>query len=239
MPSFSEHFDEHAASALARQIALGDLLGERPWGIDTQTGMIRFGDDLTFPIQMLGTHGFDAGTWMWIWANTQSGIPAQHTQAALQIRQLGEADAIAEFTEPVQPMDNVTDHMIAMTCGGLLDGRCYYRAPYAGGALFVLLDDVPPEVTRAVPVERAITVLMQLVSDFDVKNPRRMAESFLRQQAFALTSPSATQLIAERPGEGRLEVSFDDRGRIANVSGTLNARPTEAAKAPRWQFWKR
>lgn len=236
MNSFTDHFADHAASALARQMALGDVLGERPWGIDTQKGLLRFGDDLVFPIQLLGSHAFEAGTWLWIWANTQSNIPPEHTAAALRIRQTGEAQAIEEFTEPALQLDPVTDHMIAMTCGGLEGGRCYYRGPYDGGAVFVLLDDVPPEVTAPVSVARAVTVLTECIAQFELDH-RRMVTSFVRQQAFDVTTDSPTLIAAGRAGEGSIDVSFDTLGRVSNIAGTLLPQKP-APKPPRWQFWK-
>ena len=235
--SFANHFADHAASALARQMALGDVLGQRPWDIDMQKGTLRFGEDLVFPIQLLGSHAFEAGSWLWIWANTQSNIPPEHTEAALRIRQIGEAESIEEFTQPALQLDPVTDHMIAMTCGGLQGGRCYYRAPYTGGAVFVLLDNVPPEVTAPVPVARAVTVLTECIAQFELKDHRRLVESFLKQQAFNVTAASPTDIAAERPGEGSVEISFDGLGRISNIAGTLKAQKP-APKTPWWQFWK-
>ncbi|WP_373424151.1 DUF6882 domain-containing protein [Variovorax boronicumulans] len=242
MSTFQDHFADHAASSFARQIALGDVIGERPWGIDMQKGLLRFGDDLEYPVQLLGTHAFEPRTWLWVWANTQSNLPPQITEAALRIRQLGEAQTVEAFTQPSLQLDDITDHMIAMTCTGLEGGRCYYRAPYDGGALFVLLDDVPAEVLAPVSLPRVNTVLMGVISQFDVDH-RRMVTSFLRQQGLHAVFNGTGVIRAERAGEGHIEISFDELGRISNVAATLgpvaSAPSTQAApKKPRWQFWK-
>lgn len=84
-----------------------------------QKGLLRFGDDLEYPVQLLGTHAFEPRTWLWVWANTQSNLPPQLTEAALRIRQLGEAQTVEAFTQPSLQLDDITDHMIAMTCSGL------------------------------------------------------------------------------------------------------------------------
>ncbi|SFQ16886.1 hypothetical protein SAMN05216567_111258 [Variovorax sp. OK605] len=242
MSTFQDHFADHAASSFARQIALGDVIGERPWGIDMQKGLLRFGDDLEYPVQLLGTHAFEPRTWLWVWANTQSNLPPQLTEAALRIRQLGEAQAVEALTQPSLQLDDITDHMIAMTCSGLEGGRCYYRAPYDGGALFVLLDDVPAEVLAPVSLPRVNTVLMEVISQFDVDH-RRMVASFLRQQGLHAASNGVGGIRAERAGEGHIEISFDELGRISNVAATLgpaaSAPSTQAApKKSRWQVWK-
>jgi len=242
MSTFQDHFADHAASSFARQMAFGDVIGERPWNIDIKKGVLRFGDDLEFPVQLLGTHAFESGTWLWVWANTQSNLPPRLIEAALHIRQLGEAQTVEAFTQPSLQLGDITDHMIAMTCSGLEGGRCYYRAPYEGGALFVLLDDVPAEALAPVSLPRVNTVLMEVISQFDVDH-RRMVTSFLRQQGLHAASSAAASIRTERAGEGHIEISFDELGRISNVAATLGppASAASAQAAPgksRWQFWK-
>ena len=227
MPTFQDHFADHAASSFARQMALGDVIGKRPWGIDIQKGLLRFGDDLEYPVQLLGTHAFEARTWLWVWANTQSNLPPQLTEAALRIRQIGGVQTIEAFTQPSLELGKITDHMIAMTCSGLEGGRCYYRAPYEGGALFVLLEDVPAQVLAPVSLPRVSTVLMEVTSQFDVDH-RRMVNNFLRQQGLHAAPCGATSIRADRAGEGHIEISFDELGRISNVAATLGS----AASAP-------
>lgn len=237
MSTFQDHFADHAASSLARQMALVDVLGERPWGIDIQQGRLRFGDDLEYRVQLLGTHAFESGTWLWVWANAQSNLPPPLLETALRIRQLGEVQNVEAFTQASLPLGDITDHMIAMTCSGLEGGRCYYRAPYEGGALFVLLDDVPVEVLAPVSLPRAATVLMEVVAQFDVDH-RRMATSFLRQQGLRVASSATAGLRAERAGEGHIEVSFDELGRMSNVAAALGPGAQASPKKSRWQFWK-
>lgn len=243
--TFSDHFADHAASSFARQMALADVIGERPWGIDMRRGSLRFGDDQEYRVQLLGTHALEPHTWLWAWANAQSQLPPALLEAVSRIQQLGEAQDVEAFTQPsLQLGDDLSDHMIAMACSGLAGGRCYYRAPYEGGALFVLLDDVPAEVLAPVSLPRAVTVLMEVVSQFDVDH-HRMVTSFLRQQGLQATHVDAGSIRAERAGEGRIEIRFDELGRLANVSTALGPAapaPPENAQAPSkkpwWQFWK-
>lgn len=240
MTTFQDHFADHAASSLARQLALGDVISDRPWDIDIRKGMLRFGDDLEYPIQLLGTHAFEPRTWLWAWANTQSNLPPQLTEAALRIQQLGEKQSIETFTEPSLELGDITDHMIAMTCSGLEGGRCYYRAPYEGGALFALLDDVPAQVLAPVSLPRVSMVLMEVISQFDV-NHRRMVHSFLQQQGLRAKSNGTTSIRADRVGEGHVQISFDELGRISNIAATLGPAASAphaqvASRKPVWKF---
>lgn len=133
--------------------------------------------------------------------------------------------------------------MIAMTCSGLEGGRCYYRAPYDGGALFMLLEDAPAQVLAPVPLARVSTVLMEVVSQFEVDH-RRLATSFFRQQGLDAMATEAGGIRATRAGEGHVEIDFDALGRMSKVTGTLTpaaAQEDNVQAAPeksRWQFWK-
>jgi hypothetical protein len=72
---FDDLFAQHVATAMARQVALADLIGERNWSVDLSAGHATFGDDLRFAIQLLGTESQGDGTWLWAWANAESNLP--------------------------------------------------------------------------------------------------------------------------------------------------------------------
>jgi hypothetical protein len=38
-------------------------------------GIATFGDDLRFPLQLLGSESHLGGTWLWAWADAQSNLP--------------------------------------------------------------------------------------------------------------------------------------------------------------------
>lgn len=235
MTPFEEHFAIHAASSHARQMALADYLGDRHWGLDARAGILRFGDDLRFRVQMLGTRADHNDSWMWSWANEESGLPSAVTALASALRQFGEEHGIEEFTEPFYVLrEGLTGHMLAMACSGVAGGKCYYRAPYEGGALFMLLDDVPAHVTAPVAAQRAVFVLNDLISHFEVDN-RMLAINFLRQQAFSVDEAPG-QVTAARPDGSALQIHFDSLGRIAWTEATV--RPTPPASAPPRPWWK-
>ena len=235
MTPFEEHFAIHAGSSHARQMALADHLGDRSWGLDAHEGILRFGDDLRFPVQLLGTRADHDDSWMWAWANVESGLPPAVTAVASALRQFGEEHGIEELTEPVFVLgEGLTGHMLAMACSGLAGGKCYYRGPYEGGALFMLLDEVPAHVTAPVSAQRAVFVLNDLISQFAVDH-RMLAINFLRQQAFAVGENPGV-VTATRPDGSALQIHFGSLGRIERAEATL--RPTAPAATPARPWWK-
>src|SRR5687768_6419588 len=117
--SIGELFAQHVATGFARQLALGDLIGDRDWQLDLGQGMVTFGSDLRFPIQLLGTESHDEGTWLWAWANTGSNLPPQVLHLVGWLREYGQRNGVPELTEASFPLDRADGHQLALLASGL------------------------------------------------------------------------------------------------------------------------
>ncbi len=233
---FDDLFAVEAGSAFARQLALADLVDDRPWNVDIDRGEIAFGNDLTFPVQILGTAAEQDNSWLWAWANSQSDLPPAILKACERIRVVGAERGIEEFSAPRFALDRVTDHMLAMACGAVVDRSCYYRGPYQGGAAFFLLENLPAAIRAPVSAERVGLILPQVISNFEVDH-RVMAENFLRQQGFALEAKPAS-ISAKREADGaEFTLSFDPQGRIAKVDGVIKPKESQQPGSKK-SWWK-
>lgn len=221
MTRFLELFSTLAGTATARQIAFAEVLGERGWAVDLETGTATFGDELTYPIQLIGTESYLNDSWLWAWANPSS-IPPPLLETARQLREYGQQQKIPELTNSTFGLEVADGHRLAMLATGLVRKTCYYRGPYENGALFFLVQGVPIEVFAPVTVERACTVINQVISVFEVDH-RSMAASFLQEQGFALSS-TANSLHAVREDSGSVDLTLDDLGRIVEINATLPAK---------------
>ncbi|WP_254459781.1 DUF6882 domain-containing protein [Xanthomonas sacchari] len=238
-PAFQAALARHIGNAYARQLALADVLAERRWQVDLGEGRVSFGEDLSFPMQLLGTAAEASASWRWAWANTASKLPPALLTEASALRAHGEREGIEELVAPSSALGEDGGHQFALLAGALR-GRCYYRAPYDGGALFFLLDDVPAAVFAPCDDARVLRLLGELPMQFALDN-RVMSEGFLADQGFALQREPA-QTVATR-GNTRIVLAFDAQERLTGVQGQL--APAQAAAAvmptpvPAWQFWKR
>jgi hypothetical protein len=217
--SFTELLTEHVATATARQLALADLLEERDWRLDLTTGTARFGDDLQYPIQVLGTESTHDGTWLWGWANEASGLDPRVLRLGAWLRDYGTRAGVPELTEAEQPLrSDDHGHRLALVASGL-SGRCYYRGPYDGGAVYFHLENTPPAVDGPVDPERALTVINHVLMAFPLPH-RAMFGAFLRQQGWAVRDePDA---IAARHGSGsEIRLELDHAGRVSRIGGEL------------------
>ncbi len=215
MPSFQDLFAQHVATAMARQLALADLLGPRDWQVDLAAGTATFGDDLRLEIQLLGSESHLGGTWLWAWANAESNLPPALLHLGGWLRDYGTQVGVPELTEASFPLDRADGHRLALLASGLT-GRPYYRGPYDGGALFFHLEGVPDAVLAPVTPERALTVLSQVIQSFEVPH-RTAAVAFLHQQGWQVDE-SPAGVLAQHPDGTHLKITFDDHGRIANLA---------------------
>jgi hypothetical protein len=231
-PEFAKLLSQHIGNAFAKQLAFADVLGERNWGVNISEGRATFGDDLSYPIQLIGTEADGDSSWLWAWANEGSNLPPAMLRICSELKTIGEHKGVPELLERSYSLETATGHMVAMVASGLNPECCYYRGPYDGGALFFLVCDAPNEVTQHVAPERAITVLTEVISQFEIDH-REMAESFLQTQGFDIES-NGRAMVAARGGQS-VELSFDSLNRIDNIQGTLSL--SAPPKKSWWQFW--
>ena len=224
-----ELFDEHAGIALSRQRDLTELIGTHAWDFDmtagtmtfTKGGFLGFGEERRVSaVQVLGSESEHGGTWLWAWANEASGIPGSMLTAAERLRALGEEHRIPELTEPQLPLDRWDGHQLCMVATGLLDTPGYYRGPYDGGAVLVLLTNEAFRTAVESPMVRYSTVLPELLGDFEVRDQRRAARGLAA--GLSLQVSGDDDLTVSGP-EGNLTLEFDEHARMTSMQGKLQA----------------
>ncbi|MDS9993261.1 hypothetical protein PNQ69_10775 [Xanthomonas sp. A2111] len=112
-PAFRAALARHIGSAYARQLALADVLAERRWQVDLGEGRVHFGEDLSFPLQLLGTAAEASASWLWAWANTASHLPPALLADAAALRAYGEHEGIEELVAPSWAVGEDAGHHVA------------------------------------------------------------------------------------------------------------------------------
>lgn len=222
-------FDEHAGLALSRQRDLGERIGTWRWDFAMDEGTMRFSKpgvlgfgakSIASPCQVLGSESESSGTWLWAWANTQSGIPASLLRAAEALRARGERDQIPELTARSLDLAEWDGHRIAMIASGSSASAAgYYRGPYPGGALFVLLTGQSLVTPVDMPVLRFTSVLPELIAGFPIEDHRRAARGLARGLGLKVAEDEPRWTVSG--GDGAADVTFDAQGRLANVQSRL------------------
>lgn len=214
--SEQELLERFGGIALDKQLSVGEVTGDRDWNADITREEISFGDDLVFPIQVLGTFSHSSETWLWAWANEQSGLPDSILQHALQLKAYGEAHGIDLLRN--SDFDAVASdlHLIGMTASGMLNASGYYIADYGQGAMVVTLHS---DAVGRFPADehlRILTVFPQLISQFEVDH-RAALTHYVLAKGYEVTE-DASGLSATK-GERIITAAFDAEGRLTSLKG--------------------
>jgi hypothetical protein len=215
-PAFMLLLADHGLAAFERQLAFADVVGDRDWQLDQDSGILQLGDDLALPAQILGSSADEAGTWLWAWANPSVEEPLR--RAAVRAQEIGQQRGIPTLTEPEVPLPRVVDdHTLALAIAGAVDADAYYRCPYPGGAAFVTVEVDGTRVNEQLdPSTRAVEVIHASVMAFPHILSRRGVEQYLG----TLGAPFSVDGDAINVGE-KATLRFDELDRLVSFRTTI------------------
>lgn len=226
--------DTHALTAAEQQLHLADVVGERDFAVDLASGRIRFGGELTYGAELLGSEAPGPGTWMWAWANP-SGFAEEVTRTARALRALGEERGWPAFSQGEVPLDgDVTGVRMAIAGVGHAGAAAYYAAPLDGGGRAYLLLNGPGLELPAPEVPRLVTALTTVLESDEVEDWPSALGQFAGQRGLGLKRRDETFLLSSPELDGHVRISFDDLGRVSGidaVAGRRAAQPSEQAGA--------
>jgi hypothetical protein len=165
----------------------------------------------------LGTESEKTKTWLWSWANSASDIPEKLMVSARRLRQQGERSGVKLLTTPQLKLSETDGHQLSMIATGLLDASAYYRGPYEGGAIFLLVDD--PRIVRRIPAtaKEMQRFFDEFTSRIDVADHEKAYRAFLDdvQWRFSIqdgdaTFPNSTDVVTVTPDGVELHAYFDE-----------------------------
>lgn len=212
MSKLKEHFEQYALLSLEKQDKLSRLIGEHYADLDLDAGKVRFGGELEFPFQVLGTESDNTLTWLWAWSEEQAEMPENLLRSAKELRAWGEREGISEFSEPEIDLNRADGQMISLIASAVGKASCYYRDSYQGGALFLLL--FGEAINSQPPFDHGQLVhhLSELALTYDF-NQRKALLSYLR--ARNLTFVESGRAVTGKLGSGEMvDMEFDDQGKL-------------------------
>jgi hypothetical protein len=217
---FEQLFLQNVAASYDKQMALSDLIGDSNWQFDMDSQTLSFGSKFRFKIQVLGTESNSSNTWLWGWANEASGIPPSMLKASEELRALGVQEQVSELTQAEIPLtDQVNGHTLSMIASGVCKGQAYYRGPYDGGALFMLIRDENYPQQNVLPVIHISTLFPQLISNMEIGNHR---QAFLPYVQFygAKVNETGDLITAQFNDNNRIEARFMPDNRLEKLNVT-------------------
>lgn len=223
-PQLEELWLEYAVLSFEKQLHLADIVGGRPWEFSMQTGQITFKGkgflqkSLNFNVQILGTESHGDNSWLWAWANEASGIPENLLQTANRLRFMGEVRSVPELQNANFDLEQADGHALASIASGVVQGGAYYRGPYEGGAVFLLIQD--PAFPPSQPdLTRTVRVIPEALGALPLSNHRIALRSYLTQRQWDFEE-NGSEVIASH-GKDSITLSFDELNRLAELKTTL------------------
>lgn len=221
--------DAHALIATEQQLHLRDVVGERAFAVDLETGRIRFGGELTYAAELLGSEAPGPGTWMWAWANP-AGFPEEVTRTARALRALGQEWTWPAFEEGEVPLDgDVTGPRLVIVGVGHAGAAAHYAAPLGGGGRAYLLLNGPGLELPPPSVPRLVTTLTTVLESGEVEDWPAALGHFADQRGLGLRRREETFLLSSPELDGHVRVRFDDMSRVSGIDAVAGRRAAQAA----------
>jgi hypothetical protein len=211
-----EFIERYGGIALDKQLDFGEVIGKNNWSVNMAQGTISFGQNLTFPVQVLGTISHSSQTWLWAWANTKSGLSESVIQQSLQLKKYGEENEIDLLRNDTFGFSKGELHVMGIIASGVFDSSAYYIADYGQGAMVVTIKDNIVEKARTNNHQRILSVFPQLIAQFDMDHKKGLT-NYLTAKGYALTETENT--VTGTKNGNTITGQFDDLSRLTKLNG--------------------
>jgi hypothetical protein len=190
MPTFRDLFLDHVGASLERQLDLGDRIGPCDWHLDMEKGTLSFdtpGEALVVPIQVLGSEADASLMWIAAWSIDPKRMAPALAESSRKVKAIGEKEKVPELANGRVPLDEVDGEKYSLVASALLAAPGYYRAPFAGGAMFILLND--PKLATKVerPAARMAEVFPRVTELLSPSEQKRAFAAYAKHHGGKLT----------------------------------------------------
>jgi hypothetical protein len=217
MRKLTEYLEQFALVSLEKRDKLDLLIGEHVYGLELDTGKIRFNDSIELSFQVLGTESDNTLSWLWAWADAQTEeMPMELLKASRELRDWGLRKGVQEFTLPSVDLHKADGHVLSMIACELCNASCYFRDAYDGGSAYILIFDRRIDAQPSFDLSRLSRRFLDLSSRYEL-NHRNALLSYLRIKGLSLAETNATISCELETGE-RLSAEFDDAGHLKSFN---------------------
>jgi hypothetical protein len=230
--TFQDVVDDCVLAAWEGQVRLAELTDAEGvtdgYSLDLPNGRFEFagasGQRLPARAHFVGTASPGDHRWLWGWHNVNE-FPDAAVELVGRIRDFGERYGLAELTGAFQPIgvglweDASRYAWVSTVIGG---GLPHYAFEADNGTIAVLL--LESERFRPPPgsVIRGSTVIQQVLQEGVVADWPRALGSYAGLRGFS-HQPGEDGVVTLSAADGRLTISFDEYGRIADLTGEFRS----------------
>jgi len=217
----------HTALLVEGQSRLSQVIGtDAPdWDLSLATGLLTLnGHRLQFAL--LGSVDEEDNTWLWSWADRGLDSRAVAIRRTAPLRRFGEESGLWEYAVPSFPMAGVLDlgmtpgATVAMVARPQIGGGAIFSGPYPGGRLYTVVTD--PRLTLEAPSAFTAPTFITAALAYGLGHHRDIVTVYAGAHGLGLEEmdDGLRLVFGDRT---RLEVQFDEDGRIRHMHGVVPA----------------
>ncbi|ADV50490.1 hypothetical protein Celal_3219 [Cellulophaga algicola DSM 14237] len=200
-----------------KQEIFSEMVADLGWSCDMLEGKLTFGEDKVFDIQILGTYAENEKSWLWAWANNQSGIPEKFLQTALGIKAIGEAYQIEELITPKKELDADPGAYFSTIASAMLKESCYVPLSFKGLTVYVTVSSKEAD-SKAKTAPALICAHFSKVAA-NYKFPHKYSLYFYLKAKGYDVEFTGNNIIAKKDADQILGI-FDLKGRLMKISNS-------------------
>ncbi|MBD0777429.1 hypothetical protein HPE56_06465 [Maribacter sp. ANRC-HE7] len=212
-----ELYNQSFLISMEKQEIFSEMVEGLGWSCDMLEGKLTYGEDKVFDIQIIGSYSINEKSWLWSWANTQSGIPEKFLQTARAMKSIGEAYQIEDLLTPKKEMDADPGAYFSTIASAMLKESCYVPLTFKGLVVYVT-------VTSKEADSKARTAPALICSHFtnvaaNYTFPHKYTLFFyLKAKGYEVELPGNN--IVAKKGDDRILGIFDLKGNLMKISNS-------------------
>ncbi|WP_218598302.1 DUF6882 domain-containing protein [Polaribacter sp. NJDZ03] len=213
----NEMYNRSFVTSKEKQEIFNEMVSGLDWSCDMAEGKLTFGEDKVFDIQIFGTYSENEKSWMWAWANTQSGISETFLQTSLAVKAFGKALNITDFTTPKFEVESDPGAFFATIATASIGESCYVPLAFKGVIVYVTIKSEEADSKAKNTAESICSHILKVTSEYTF--PQKFSLYFyLTAKGYDVALPG-NNLVAKK-GEDQILGIFDLKGRLMKVSNS-------------------
>ncbi|SIS47480.1 hypothetical protein SAMN05421766_102135 [Zobellia uliginosa] len=221
-PKFSMHelYNQSFALACEKQEIFSEIVEGLNWSCDMLEGKLTYGDDKVFDIQVIGTYSENEKSWLWAWANNQSGIPEAFLQTSLGMRDLGKAYDLEDLTSPKLQTDTDPGAYFSVIALGVFRDSCYVPLTFKGLKVYVTVRSAEVDDKSRTAPALICSHFTNLTASFQF--PHKYCLFYYLMAKGYQVENSGNNILAKK-GDDQILGIFDLKGNLMKISNSKTA----------------
>ncbi len=219
--TLSQLHNQSLVLTFERQDIFSEIIEGLAWSCNMMEGLVTYGEHV-FDMQIIGTYSEMEQSWLWGWANTQSGIPEHLLETSLAMKALGEKHGIQDLLSPKLVLDHDPGHYFSVVASGLIPSSCYVPLLYNGLVVYVLITAQILEV-KALIIPALICAHFSRTITRIAFDHKEGLFCYLSQKGYEVVL-SGDHLLAKKETD-HISGVFDSKGRLLEISNASKQVP--------------